>query len=163
MWVTATPARSSAPRPRASRASSRAGTELWLPVSTSTGAGPVSRYPAVTRSQPPSRVSISMTPGAISMLMRRRSLVDLDDHLDVVGLAGQRVLEVVEGHRPAHHLLQPAVVGLGQGGGGRLVVTPVGVDRADDGLVGQHQRTVEQSGVDVDAVPARGHTGEAQD
>ena len=63
MWVTATPARSPGATPCSSRAASRAGTDVWLPVSTSTGAGPSIRYPAVRRDQPPSSVSISQTPG----------------------------------------------------------------------------------------------------
>jgi hypothetical protein len=71
MWVTATPARSSGATPRSSRAASRAGTELWLPVSTSTGAGPSIRYPAVTRSQPPSRVSIWSTPSPMRVAIGR--------------------------------------------------------------------------------------------
>ena len=43
MWVTATPARASGLTPRASSASSRTRTELWLPVSTNTGASPCTR------------------------------------------------------------------------------------------------------------------------
>src|SRR4029453_9518502 len=67
MWVTATPARSPGATPSSSRAASRWGTDVWLPVSTRIGASPVTRYPAVTWCHPPSRVSIWRTPGATSL------------------------------------------------------------------------------------------------
>ena len=54
------------PTPIWASAASSTGTEVWLPVSISTGAEPSIRYPAVTRSQPPSMVSISSTPSAIA-------------------------------------------------------------------------------------------------
>src|SRR5207248_1548016 len=76
MWVTATPASPSAPTPSSSSAASRAGTELWLPVSTSTGEVPSTRYPAVTRSQPPRSVSIWVMPGAMTVEGTRSAELD---------------------------------------------------------------------------------------
>jgi hypothetical protein len=61
----------------------------------------------------------------------RSRLGELQDDLDVVRCSLQRLLNRVRGDAPGHQLLQPRPVRRGQCCRGAIVVTPVGVDRAE--------------------------------
>jgi hypothetical protein len=88
---------------------------------------------------------------------------EVDGDLDVVGLALQGVGEAVHWHPPGDQATEPVAVGPCQGVGGLLVVAPVGVDRADDHVVAEHQLAVERAGVHADRAAARRHASQADD
>jgi hypothetical protein len=84
------------------------------------------------------------------------SVLEGQDGLDVVGLAGVGIGPLADGHLVGNKAGEPGRIGLGEGLGREFLVAAVGVDRAEQDGVLQDHVPVEEPGVDTGLRSRRG-------
>src|SRR5678815_2587527 len=88
---------------------------------------------------------------------------EIDNDLDVVRLAFERVGPAFERFAPRDQPVEPSLVGALQGFACHLVVPAIGIHRAEYRVVVEHHGAVELPDIDIEVMAGRGDTDEADD